>query len=135
ERAHLRELETRRAAPQERVDPREQLLVDERTRKTVVGAGERAHTGRRIRAAQDDHRAVEHDAAVERLGVPEHEDVGVRRAWQLLGTRARDDVEAVVAELTLEEAANGWFRLGEKERSQIREGRCRDPVPPDVLSR
>jgi hypothetical protein len=116
ERADLRELDARRAAPQERVDPRQQLLVDERTRKTVVGAGQRAHAGRRIRAAQHDHGTVGHDASVERIGVPEHEDVRIRGARQLLRALARDDVEAVVAQLALEEAAYGRFRLGEEKR-------------------
>ena len=129
------ELDPRRAAPQERVDPREQLLVDERPREAVVGAGERAHPGRRIRAAEHDHRAVGHDAAVERLGVPEHEDVGIRRARQLLGALAGDDVEAVVAQLALEEAADGGFRLGEEQRGHATEARRRTGAPPDVLSR
>ena len=101
------------------MDAREQLLVDERPRQAVVGARQRAHAGRRIGAAEHDHRAVGDDAAVERLRVAEDEDVGIRRARQLLGPLARDDVEAVVAQLALEEAADGRFRLGEEQRSVI----------------
>jgi hypothetical protein len=79
------------------VDPREQLLVDERPWQTVVGAGERADAGGRIRAAEDDHGAVGNDAAIERLRVPQHEDVGIRRARKLLGALIRDHIESVVA--------------------------------------
>ena len=117
------------------MDPRQQLLVDEGPRETIVRPGERAHPGRRIRAAEHDHRAVRHDAAVERRRVPEHEDVGIRRAGQLLGALAGDNVEAVVAQLALEEAADGRFRLGEEERGHGTEARRRTSAPPDVLSR
>ena len=120
--ADLEELDSRRAASQERVDAREQLLVDERARQAVVGAGERAHAGCRIRAAEHDHRAVGHDAPVERIGVSEHEHVGIRRARQLLGALAGDHVEAVVAQLPLEEPANGGLRLGEEQRSHDHRG-------------
>src|SRR4051812_31751075 len=98
------------------MDPRQQLLVDEGPRQAIVRPGKRAHPGRRIRAAEHDHRAVGHDTAVERLRVPEHEYVGIRRAGQLLGALTRDDVEAVVAELALEEAADCRFGLGEEQR-------------------
>ena len=116
QRTDLDELDTRRATPQERVDPSQQLLVDEGARETVVGPGKRAHAGRRIRAAEHDHRAVRYHAAIERLGVPEEQDVGIRRTRQLLGTLAGDDVEAVVCQLALEEPAHGRLRLG-KEKS------------------
>ena len=89
------------------MDPRNELFVDERARQAVVGAGERPYAGRRIGAAEHDHGTVGNDAAVERLCVPEQQDVGIGRARQLLGPFARDDVEAVVAQLALEEAANG----------------------------
>ena len=134
ERADLDELDSRWAAPQERVDARKQLLVDERARQAVVGAGERADAGRGISAAQHDHRAVGHDAAVERVGVTENEDVGIRRARQLLGPLAGDDVETVVAQLPLEESANSRLRLGEKECGQSPRLGAHQ-APPDVLSR
>ena len=117
------------------MDARQQLLVDERAREAIVGAGQRPNAGGRIRAPEHDHGTVGHDATVERIGVPEHEQVGIRGARQLLGTLARDDLEAVVPELALEEAANGGFRLGKEERGHETEARCSEPPPPDVLSR
>ena len=135
ERPDLRELHPRRAPAQERVDAREQLLVDERPREAVVSPGERAHPGRRIRAAEHDHGTVGHDAAIERLGIPEHENVGIRRARQLLGALAGDDVKAVVAELALQEASDGGFRLGEEQRGHATEARCASCIPLDVLWR
>ena len=60
---------------------------------------------------------------------------GVKMPALGLGTLARDDVEAVVAQLALEEAAYGRFRLGEEERGHGIEARCDDSIPPDVLSR
>ena len=135
EQADLRELDARRAAPQERVDPREQLLVDERARQTVVGTCERPYAGRGVGATEHDHRAVGHDAAVERAGVPEQEDIGIGRARQLLGALARHHVEAVVAQLTLEEAADGGLGLGDEERGHAAESRRGDGRAPDVLLR
>jgi hypothetical protein len=122
ERADLEQLDARRASPQQRVDACEQLLVDERTRQAIVGAGERADARSRIRAAEHDHRAIRNDAAVEGIGIAEHEHVGIGRARQLLGSFAGDDVEAVVPELALEEAPNGRFRLGEEKRGHGNRG-------------
>ena len=127
ERGHLEQLEPRRAAPEESMDPREQLLVDERPGQAVVGAGERAHAGCGIRTAEHDHRAIGDDRAIERLGVAEHEQVGIRRARQLVGALAGDDVEPVVAKLALEETANGRFGLGEEERLHVTEATRDDP--------
>ena len=130
----LEQLEPWRAAPEQRVDPREQLLVDERPCQAVVRARERAYAGCGVHAAEHDHRAVGDDSTIERLGVAEDEHVGIRRAWELLRAFVGDDVEPVVAKLALEEAANGRFRLGEEERLHVTEARRDDPVPPDVLS-
>ena len=58
---------------------------------------ERAHARRRIGAAEHDHGAVGDEAAVERVGVAEEEDVGVGGARQVLGALVREHVEAVVA--------------------------------------
>jgi hypothetical protein len=105
------------------VDPREQLLVDERPRQAVVGAGERAHPRGGIRAAEDDDRAVGHEPAVERVGVAEDEHVRVGCPRQLLRPLVCENVEAVVAKLALEEAAHGRLGLGKKECSHDPESR------------
>src|SRR6185437_5868814 len=60
-------------------------------------------------------------------------DVGVGGAGQLLRALARDDVEAVVAQLPLEEASDSRFRLGEEERGHGSEARRSAGTPPDVL--
>ncbi len=115
ERPDLEPLDARRAAPQQRVDAREELLVDERPREAVVGVLERAHASRWIGSTEHDHRAVGDEAAVERFGVAEEQDVGVGGARQLLGALVREHVEAVVPQLPLEEPAHGRLRFCENE--------------------
>ena len=117
------------------MDAGEQLLVDERTRQAVVGARKRPHSRRGIGTAEHDDGAVGHDASVQRPGVPEQEHVWVRGERQLLRALAGDHVEAVVAQLALEKAANGRFRLGKKERGHDSEARRGTSAAPDVLCR
>ena len=133
--AEIELLLPRRPAPQQRTDPRDELLVRERLRQIVVAPLERAHAQRRVGVAEHDHGTVRHAAALERRRVAEHEDVGLRRARQVVGAAEREDVEAVARELTLEEAAHGRFRLGEEKRSHSGD-RSRGFSPaPDVLPR
>jgi hypothetical protein len=103
------------------MDAREQLLVDERAREAVVRPGERAHARGGIGAAEDDDGAVRHETAVERVGVAEQQDVRVGRPGDLLGPLVGEHVEAVVAELALEEAAHGRLGLGKKKCSHAAE--------------
>jgi hypothetical protein len=86
------------------VDPGQQLLVDERPRETVVCARKGPHPRGGIRSAENDHRAVRHEAAIERVGVSEQQDVRVESPGQLLDPLVGENVEAVVAELALEES-------------------------------
>ena len=115
ERPDVEPFDTWRAAPQQRVDAREQLLVDERPREAVVRVLERPDARRRIRAAEDDDRTVGDEAAGERVGIAEEQHVGIGGARQLLGALIREDVEAVVAKLPLEEAAHRRLRFCENE--------------------
>src|ERR671934_46050 len=94
-------------------DAGEQLLVGERTHEEVVApALERTHAidGIRLRLSEDDHRhvAVARTAFVQRGGVAEQDEIGPRLAV--------DDLEAVAAQVALEEAARAGLRFGEQER-------------------
>ena len=97
------------------MDSRDELLVQERPREVVVAAGERADADGRIGVAEHDHRAVRHDATLERGRIAEQEQVGLGRARQLLGSRERQHVEPVAHELALEKPANGRLGLGEEQ--------------------
>ena len=94
--AEVEQLAPRRAAPQQRVDARDELLVDERPREVVVAARERAHLRLRVGAAEHDDRAVVDAAAVERIGIAEHETSG-RPSAAAPRCSEREHVEAVAA--------------------------------------
>ena len=133
--AEIEHLAPRRAAAQERTDPRDELFVHERPRQVVVAALERTHLRLRIGPAEHDHRAIGHAAAIERVGITEQEHVRIGGARQLVGAREREHVEAVAPELPLEEAAHRRFGLCEQECSHARDSKHARARAPDVLSR
>ena len=138
----------RRRPAQDRPDPREQLLVDDRPRQEVVRAaleGSDSIDGVGSRRADHDHgdvaipRAARLTLAQPRAEVElgQHDEVGTRALGKLerLAVEAGlEDVEAVARELPLEIAARVGLRLGE-EQGGIHPAKLasRSRGPPDVL--
>ena len=133
--AEIDELAARRATAQDRVDPRDELLVDERAGQVVVAALECADLRIWVGPSEHDHGAIRDTAAVELVRIAEHEDVGLRRPREIACAREGQHVEAVARELALEEAAHRRFGFREQQCCHARDASHARERAPDVLSR
>ncbi len=124
----------RRHAPQDRADARDQLVVVEGPVEIVVAAtveGTHAVDRIRLRAAEQDHghlavpgaaglALAKPAAELGALRVADQHEVGTRLLQEIerLTVLRADDVEPVLAQVSLEEAPRRFLRLVQQERAR-----------------